>query len=126
MKFQPETLSGVNMISRHDVGRIVVGASAYAHSVVVPWVGEVQRWPVAGVDELQPGHFESLLALQPELLLFGSGSRMRFPAPKLLRALIDRRIGVECMDTAAACRTFNVLASERRSVVACGPPRSCC
>ena len=54
----------------------------------------------------------------PELVIFGSGARLRFPAPGLLRDLIERRIGVETMDTAAACRTYNVLASEGRSVVA--------
>jgi uncharacterized protein len=67
---------------------------------------------------LHADHFERLAALQPELVIFGSGSRMRFAPPALLRPLIERRIGVECMDTAAACRTYNVLVSERRSVVA--------
>ena len=106
------------MISRHDRGRIVVGPGAYPHSVVVPWVGEVSVWPVATFEELTAAHFEQLVALQPELVIFGSGSRLRFAPPALLRPLIERRIGVECMDTAAACRTYNVLVSERRSVVA--------
>ena len=51
-------------------------------------------------------------------MIFGSGARLRFVAPSLLRALIERRIGVETMDTAAACRTYNVLVGERRPVVA--------
>ena len=118
MKFQPDILAGVNMISRHDPGHIVVGSSAYPHSVLVPWVGEVQDWAVTAFDQLAAGHFERLAALQPELVIIGSGHRLRFPAPALLRPLIERRVGFETMDTAAACRTYNVLVSERRSVVA--------
>lgn len=118
MKFQPDTLDGVNSISRHDPGRIVVGPTAWTHSLVVPWTGQVQAWDVVRFEDLHADHFERLAALQPELVIFGSGSRMRFAPPALLRPLIERRIGVECMDTAAACRTYNVLVSERRSVVA--------
>lgn len=127
MKFQPDTLDGVNLIARHDAGRIVVGPSAYTHSLVVPWVGEPFEWQVARFEDLQATHFERLVALEPELVIFGSGTRLRFAPPALLRALIERRIGVECMDTAAACRTYNVLATERRSVVAAlivEPPRA--
>jgi len=65
-----------------------------------------------------PDHFARLAALAPELVVFGSGPRLRFPAPALLRPLIDARIGIETMDTAAACRTYNVLLAEGRSVVA--------
>jgi uncharacterized protein len=71
-------------------------------------------------DELQQARreFQAALALQPELLIFGSGTRLQFISPTLYRCLIERRIGVETMDTAAACRTFNVLAGEGRSVMA--------
>ena len=51
-------------------------------------------------------------------MIFGSGSRIRFVKPALMRPLIDARIGIETMDTAAACRTYNVLLSEAREVVA--------
>ena len=67
---------------------------------------------------LRAEHFEQLVQLGPELVIFGSGRRLRFAAAPLLRSLIDRRIGVETMDTAAACRTYNVLASEGRAVLA--------
>lgn len=118
MKFQPDTLPGVNMIHRHDPGRIVVGSSAYAHSLIVPWVGEVLRWDVDRFEALTAEQIGRLTALQPELVIIGSGQRLRFPAPPVLRPLIERRVGFETMDTAAACRTYNVLVSERRSVVA--------
>jgi uncharacterized protein len=118
MKFQPETSTGVNVITRHEPGRVWVGATAWERSVLVPWQGPALDWSPAGFDALMPGHFERILSLKPELVLFGSGARLRFPHPSLLRALIDHRIGVETMDTPAACRTYNVLASENRSVVA--------
>jgi uncharacterized protein len=78
----------------------------------------VLEWPPQRFEQLQAAHFDQLLALSPELVIFGSGARQRFAAPALLRGFFERRIGFEAMDTAAACRTFNVLVSEGRSVVA--------
>ena len=118
MKFQPDRADGVNLVTRQEPGRIWVGQGAYPHSLLVPWQGEVQPWDASRLEDLTPGHFERVLALRPELLIFGSGRRLRFVAPALLRALIEARVGVETMDTSAACRTFNVLAGEGRSVVA--------
>jgi uncharacterized protein len=118
MKFQPDTAEGVNVITRAEGGRVWVGAEAHAGSIVVPWAGAVLAWGAASAAELQPAHFERLVALAPEVVIFGSGNRLRFVPPALQRALIEARIGVETMDTAAACRTYNVLASEHRKVVA--------
>jgi uncharacterized protein len=118
VKFQPDTPTGLNTISRHEPGRLWVGATAVSHSVLVPWEGALMPWDVTSFELLTSSHFEQIIALQPELVIFGSGGRLRFPAPALLRALHERRIGVETMDTAAACRTYNVLVSEYRSVVA--------
>lgn len=118
MKFVPETLQGANLISRHAHDRLWIGAEAFEGSVLVPWVGAVARWDVKAWADLCTADFERMAAFEPELVIFGSGSRMRFAPPALLKPLIERRIGIECMDTAAACRTYNVLASERRCVLA--------
>jgi uncharacterized protein len=118
MKFQPDRLEGVNVISRVETSRVWVNATEWCRSVLVPWRGDAVAWPVARLNDLTESHFEQLLGLRPELVIFGSGARLRFVAPGLQRALISQRIGVETMDTAAACRTFNVLASEGRSVAA--------
>jgi uncharacterized protein len=118
VKFQPDHLDGVNTIARHDVSGIWLGGRSHTRSIVVPWTGPVLDWPPQRFDDLQAAHFDQVLALNPELVIFGSGVRQRFAAPALLRALIERRIGFEAMDTAAACRTFNVLVSEGRTVVA--------
>jgi uncharacterized protein len=118
VKFQPDFQDGVNTITRHDGTSIWVAGRPHAGHVVVPATGEVRPWGTPGFDSLEALHFDELAAGTPELVIFGSGSRLRFVAPALLRGLIERRIGIETMDTAAACRTFNVLVSEGRSVVA--------
>jgi uncharacterized protein len=118
LKFQPDHLAGTNAVTRHSSGEIWVGTTRFTASLLVPWVGVVQAWRPRSPDELSAADFETVLALKPELVIFGSGPRIRFVSPALMSCLIDRRIGVETMDTAAACRTYNVLASEGRSVVA--------
>jgi uncharacterized protein len=118
VKFQPDHLDGVNTIARHDRASVWVASRQHTGSVLVPWIGEVRTWAPRAFDELTPAHFDRILELQPELVIFGSGERIRFVAAPMIRGLIERRIGFEAMDTAAACRTFNVLVSEGRSVVA--------
>ncbi|MDC8783755.1 Mth938-like domain-containing protein [Roseateles koreensis] len=118
MKFQLDEPQGGNSISRHDGQSIWVNNSQHTHSLLVPWQGEVQPWPLDHFESLANSHFEQILSLQPELVIFGSGSRIRFAHPALYQCLIQQRIGVETMDLAAACRTYNVLASEGRAVLA--------
>jgi uncharacterized protein len=118
MKIQPDTLEGVNVITRAEPGRLWVGNMPFTGSVLVPWAGAVEPWHGGGFDTLGAQHFERVAALAPEVVIFGSGRRLRFARPDVLRALIERGIGVETMDTAAACRTYNVLVSERRTVLA--------
>jgi uncharacterized protein len=121
MKFQPDTLAGVNAISRIDTlshpQQLWIGPAAYSHSLVVPWRGEVLNWQLASFEALTPAHFAQLVALKPEVVIFGSGRRLRFPPAALTRSLIEARIGVESMDTGAAARTYNVLANEGRNAV---------
>jgi uncharacterized protein len=118
MKMRADRIEGQNAIARHGPDGVVVNGVTHTESVVVPWSGAVEPWHATGFDALAPAHFARLAALGPELVIFGSGPRLRFPAPALLRPLIDARIGIETMDTAAACRTYNVLLAEGRSVVA--------
>ena len=118
MKLQAERIEGTNAISRHGPGGVAVNGVEHTASVIVPWQGEVQGWNAPSFESLTAAHFERLCEYQPELVIFGSGPRIRFPAAALLRPLIERRIGVETMDSAAACRTYNVLLAEGRRVVA--------
>ena len=70
------------------------------------------------LPSLTDAHVDQLVAAQPEVVLLGTGSRIRFPASAVLRPLIDARIGYEIMDTGAACRTYGVLLAEGRQVLA--------
>jgi uncharacterized protein len=78
----------------------------------------VENWPVAEVAALDEGAVEAVLALQPEVVLLGTGSRQRFPAAAFMASFLRRGIGVEVMDNAAAARTYDLLAGEGRRVVA--------
>ncbi len=118
MKLQPDRIEGINAVTAVEPGLVRINSQPYTASLVLPWRGEVLAWPCDAFEQLRAEHFEQLLTLAPELVIFGSGQRLRFVAPTLLRSLIERRIGVETMDTAAACRTYNVLAGEGRAVVA--------
>ncbi len=75
-------------------------------------------WAPPDFTGLVPAHLDALLDRQPDLVLLGTGGRLIFPAPEVLVPLQQAGIGVEVMDTPAACRTFNILASEDREVVA--------
>jgi uncharacterized protein len=118
MKMRADRIEGQNAIARHGPEGVLINGVEYTKSVMVAWNGTVRPWHADSFEALGAEHFASIAALAPELVLFGSGPRLRFPAPALLRPLIAARIGVETMDTAAACRTYNVLLAEGRSVVA--------
>jgi uncharacterized protein len=95
-----------------------VGTVCFEGGVVVPWTGTPSPWEAGAFEQLSEDSFTALLQMKPALVIFGSGNKIRFPKPQWLRGLVQARVGIETMDTAAACRTYNVLASERRSVVA--------
>ena len=117
MKLQPDRFDTL-AITGHGPGWVAVNGEPVRHSLVVSARGDRLNWHAANFEALTPGHFEQLLALRPELVVFGSGERLRFPPHALLRALVGQNIGVETMDTRAACRTYNILAGEGRRVVA--------
>ena len=116
MKLQPDQ-SDVQTISGHGPGWIGVAGEKITHSVIIGSRGERLAW-AASFEDLGPEHFETLAGMGVEVVIFGSGSRIRFPKPQWLAALGERRIGLETMDTAAACRTYNILAQEGRVVAA--------
>jgi uncharacterized protein len=118
LKLQPDRIEGVNVISGLLQDAVSVNGVTHRQSILIPWLGDITPWGQAGFDGLTLADFDRLADLQPELIIFGSGPRIRFVPPALLRNLMARRIGIETMDTAAACRTYNVLAGESRKVVA--------
>jgi uncharacterized protein len=78
----------------------------------------ITEWEPNQLTELTAAHLEMVLSLEPELVLLGTGARQQFPAMDILATLQRAQIGVEVMDTAAACRTFNILVAEGRHVAA--------
>lgn len=78
----------------------------------------VEDWPVRDVRTLEADALTALLALEPEVVLLGTGARQAFPPPATMAACLSKGIGLEAMTNAAAARTFNVLAGEGRRVVA--------
>ena len=121
MKLQPDRLD-VQSILGYGPGWIGLGSNGVAEkierSIVIGSRGEKFDWNCTRFEDLTAQHFAQLAQTQPELVIFGSGTRLRFPPPALLRALMEKRIGLETMDTLAACRTYNILAGEGRQVLA--------
>ena len=117
MKLQPDKFD-VPVVNAYGPGWIGVNGQRLTRSVIVNSRGQPIDWECTAFAELHEGHFSQLVALKPELVLFGSGLRQRFAQPAWLAGLMAQRIGVETMDTAAACRTYNILAGEGRHVVA--------
>ena len=117
MKFQPDTIQAQS-ITGYGPGWVAVNGEKHTSSVLVSAAGVRQHWNCARFEDLTAMHFSQLLELGPELVIFGSGERIQFPKPQWLEALFARRIGLETMDTQAACRTYNFLAGEGRQVVA--------
>ncbi len=115
MKMQADTID-TQSISGYGPGWISIGDEKIHTSVVIGSGGERFDWGCACFEDLREQHFAQLATLNTELVIFGSGARIRFPSGALISALIAKRIGVETMDTQAACRTYNILAGEGRRV----------
>ncbi|MBL8370170.1 MAG: Mth938-like domain-containing protein [Burkholderiaceae bacterium] len=117
MKLQPDRFDAP-AINAYGPGWLAVNGQRYASSLIVNANGRIEPWPWHQFGSLCAESFTALSAQDAEIVLFGSGLRLRFPQPVWLQALVARRIGVETMDSPAACRTYNILASEGRRVVA--------
>ncbi len=117
MKFHLSTPTG-NVVTAQGKGWVRIGAQEYRAPIVLLTDAVVEGFAPEGLDALTEADFAALLAHAPEIVLLGTGASLRFPHPRLTRALAEAGIGLEVMDTAAACRTFNILAAEGRKVVA--------
>jgi uncharacterized protein len=118
MKIHLESGLGQNLIRAYAPSRITINEEVYTTSLIVTPRQVVTEWPPARFADLLAGHFEMIVPLRPEVVILGTGARLQFPAPSLTRSLVEAGIGLEVMDTGAACRTFNFLMSDGRRVVA--------
>jgi uncharacterized protein len=118
VKLHSDPQSSQNTITGYGIGYIEVNKTAYPHALMVQPDGDVLPWNVEDQAELSVEHFAKLAALKPELVIIGTGKQQLFLKPNLLQPLIQAKIGFEMMDSQAACRTYNILMSEGRKVLA--------
>lgn len=116
MKLHLTVGQGRNLITAYEHDNIRINQDYFrGHLIVTP--DSITPWNVTTFEALQASDFEQLLGYDPEVVLFGSGERLRFPHPRLTAALAEARVGMEVMDTQAACRSYNILMAEDRRVV---------
>jgi uncharacterized protein len=117
MKFHADQIEAPNVVQSHNEHGVRVQGKMLNHSVIIPWQGAITPWPVNAFEQLTAHHFEAIAAMAPEVVILGCGAGWRHVHPAVLQPLMVRRVGVETMDNGAACRTYNVLLGEGRSVL---------
>lgn len=118
MKLQLSNTANQKIFTGHGDGYVMVSGERYERPIIVTPQEVHTDWPPRNFAELEAGHFAQLLDFKPEVVLLGTGPRQQFPHPSLYRQLVEANIGVEIMDTPAACRTYNLLVADDRKVVA--------
>jgi uncharacterized protein len=115
MKLHLARAEGRKLFTGYGPGYVAVNGERYELSVIV-LPDRILDWAVVGFDDLTESTFSQLAGLSLEILILGTGARLRFPHPRATRALRDSGTALEVMDTHAACRTYNILLSEDRRV----------
>ena len=118
MKFERDAPDGRNTFTGYGPGYVEVNGKRYSSSLVVSGERLVVDWPARSVESLSADHIAAIVELKPEIVLIGTGAQFQFPEAQLLAPLQKAGIGVEVMDTHAACRTYNILLGEGRNVAA--------
>ena len=118
MKLHLSSTAGLNIFTAYGEGYVAVNHRKYEENLIVLPDSVTPDWLTATVATLAAADMDKLLALGAEIVLLGTGSRLRFPAGALVRPFAPAGIGLEVMDLQAACRTYNILAAEGRKVAA--------
>jgi uncharacterized protein len=118
MKFTEDYATGVNVIRSYDHSGIMINNNNHTQSLVVSSNSLIENWPVQQISELNTDTLSLILELEPEVIVVGTGNKLEFPSPQTYSSIINQGIGIEFMDSGAACRTYNILISENRRVVA--------
>lgn len=118
MRFTQDQSSGVNTIRAYGAGELRINEASFRDAVLVSASTILLEPQIRSVLDLGAEHTARILALDPEVVLLGTGERQTFPAAAFGAKFLRAGIGFEVMDTGAACRTFNVLVGEQRRVVA--------
>ncbi|MHB1677922.1 MAG: Mth938-like domain-containing protein [Sulfuriferula sp.] len=118
MKFHLNRADGLNLFTGYGDDYVIINQERYVQpSLLVTPNQIILDWKVNDFNELQAQHFAAMLEYTPEITILGTGHRLRFPHPRLVAELTNAGIGLEVMDTKAACRTYNILVAEGRRVV---------
>jgi len=118
MKFAQENQDEGYVITGYERDSISINGKAFSQSLIITKTKLNENWEVDSIELLQASHIDQILLFRPELILIGTGDRLIFPAIEIYSSIIQQGIGVDFMDTNAACRTYNILMSEGRDVVA--------
>jgi uncharacterized protein len=119
MKLHLSNPSGLYSFSGYGDGYVEINGQRHTPSLVItPQSLQLENWSDVSFESLSEDHFSRLVLLKPEMVLLGTGAKLRFPHPRLNRPLVEARIGLDVMDTGAACRTYNILMAEGRGVLA--------
>jgi uncharacterized protein len=116
MKLHSSSTQQYQTVTGYFDGGVEINKAPFDTSVTVMPEVAPRPWPVAAFEDLTEAHFEEIAADAPDVVILGTGERQRFVHPRLIASLSARRIGVECMDNQAACRTYNILMGEGRKV----------
>jgi len=118
LKLHLDPATAKNAITGYGEGYVMVNRQRFERSLVVLPERILLDWPATSFEALAPEHLAALAGLDREIILLGTGTRLRFPRPEIMRALVQSGVGVEVMDVQAACRTYNILLAEERRVAA--------
>ena len=118
MKFAEDNQDEGYVITAYDSTNIVINGKSFTQSLVIAGDQMNDCWGVDSIATLTNEHIDTILSFNPELILIGTGSNLTFPAVEAYAPIISAGIGVDFMDTGAACRTYNILMGEGRGVVA--------
>lgn len=117
MKLHLNTDASQLLFTGYGDDHVLINGHRHEASLLLSARGvEIAPWAGLGFEALTAAHFEWVALREFDILLLGTGTRLRFPHPSLTRALVEARIGLEVMDIGALCRTYNILAAEGRKV----------
>ena len=116
MKLHASTTQQYQTVTGYDDRGVEINAQHYGASLIVLPETPPRPWNVTAFEDLTEAHFSQIEADLPDVVILGTGERQRFIHPRLLAPFAARRVGVECMDNKAACRTYNILMGEGRKV----------
>jgi uncharacterized protein len=116
MKLHSDNTQQYQTVTGYDASGVEINAERFNYSLTVMPERPPRAWPVARFEDLTAAHFEEIASDKPDVVVLGTGERQRFVHPKLVASLSALHVGVDCMDSQAACRTYNVLMGEGRKV----------